>query len=313
MPSARTAAGSKNASATPADSTSDGAPKPDVATLMCVRAEAIRKAWSRGVSRKQRSGLWVSRLNRTISWKHVHFVLKHIFQTEGFTRLRYKNGICHDPNPADSEEVWRHSRKITDAAGGRLAAHPQAALVGVLAKVHLLLGLQALAHGAVAWDHDDTRITVPPLSADQRELHETLKEGIWMECLDYGAILQDEEAVRCLSLSDNLDQFKAMPEHEAEFLLRTWEVSRTAESQIGKTHWQAVQEVMAVRTAGAWTAEQLVFAYNFGKTLAAMHMKAIRLFHFFHVNATVLRIEVSFLGVLAQNIPLGSRGPASRS
>ena len=62
---------------------------------------------------------------------------------------------------------------------------------------------------------------------------------------------------------------------------------------------------MAVRTAGAGTAEQLVFAYNFGKTLAAMHMKAIRLFHFFHVNATVLRIEVSVLGVLAQNIPTG--------
>ena len=217
---------------------------------MCVRAEAIRKKWSRGVSRKQLSELGVSPLNRSISWKHVHYVLRQIFETEGFTRLRYKNGICHDPNPADSEEVWRHCRKITEASGGRLAPHPQAALSGVLAKSHLTLGLQALLHGSVSWDHDGTRMTVPPLSADQRELHETLKEGIWMECLAYDAVNDDEEAVRFLSLSDNLDQAKAMPEHEIEFLLKTFWVSRTAASQIGKSHWQNVQEAMDGRTGG---------------------------------------------------------------
>ena len=238
------------ASAPSAASTSESTHKPDIATLMCVRAEAIRKKWSRGVSRKQLSELGVSPLNRSISWKHVHYVLRHMFETEGFTRLRYKNGICHDPNPADSEEVWRHCRKITEASGGRLAPHPQAALSGVLAKSHLTLGLQALLHGSVSWDHDGTRMTVPPLSADLRELHETLKEGIWMECLAYDAVNDDEEAVRFLSLSDNLDQAKAMPEHEIEFLLKTFWVSRTAASQIGKSHWQNVQEAMDGRTGG---------------------------------------------------------------
>ena len=56
---------------------------------------------------------------------------------------------------------------------------------------------------------------------------------------------------------------------------------------------------------GAWTDDQLVYAYNFSKKLAELHIKAIRLFHFYHVNASILRIEVSFLGVLADNMPTG--------
>ena len=67
-------------------------------------------------------------MNRYISWKHAHYVLRQIFTKEGFKKLRYKHALTHDANPDDLEEVWRHSRKITDAAGGRLAPHPRKAL-----------------------------------------------------------------------------------------------------------------------------------------------------------------------------------------
>ena len=141
---------------------SASAPKKDIATLMCVRAEAVTKKWGRGLSRKHVSELGVSTLNRSISWKHVHYVSRQIFEKEGFTRLRYKIAMCRDPNPADQLEVWRNSKKITDAAGGRLAPHPKKALSGNLMKNHLVLGLEAVQHGAIPWDHDNSFIVAPP-------------------------------------------------------------------------------------------------------------------------------------------------------
>ena len=80
-------------------------PPKDIATLMCVRAEAVRKKHSRGVSRKQIWDIGVSKLNRSITWKHAHYVLRQIFTKAGFTKLRYKNAMVHDANPDDLEEV----------------------------------------------------------------------------------------------------------------------------------------------------------------------------------------------------------------
>ena len=266
---------------------------------MCVRANYVKQKYTKGVIRKLLRDLGVSMLNRSISWKHAHYLMTNMFTKEGFTRLRYDNATSHEPNPEDIEEVWRHCKTITDAAGGRLAPHPQRALSGLLTKNHMALGLQCVDHGGTPWDNDNTPMKAPPRGQNTVELYESLSDGIFVEELRYAAVVEDMDAVRFISLADNMDQAKSMPEHEAEYLLRTWQTSQRVKPSLGKTHWEAVEEVMSVATAGAWTRSHLVFVYNFAKGLGDEHMRAIRLFHFFHVNATVLRIEVDFFGVLA--------------
>ena len=180
-----------------AASPSAASPPENIDTLMCVRAQHIRKRHSLGVMRIHLSDLGISPLNRTISWKHVHYVLRQILTKEGFTIMRYHQALAIEPNPADSEEVWRHSKKVTDAAGDRLAPHPKNALLGVLWKNHLTLGLQILASDrSVPWDHNGLPVKTPSLSTNTQELHETLELGIWAERLRHAAVSEDEQAVR---------------------------------------------------------------------------------------------------------------------
>ena len=131
-----------------------------------------------------------------------------------------------------------------------------------------------------------------------------MTQGIWAELIKWDAVLEDEEAVRFISVSDNLDQVTAMPDHEMEYLLRTWETSKKVQSTVGKTRFDQVQEVMQTLTAGVWSQEQLAYVYNFAVTIDTMQMTALKLFHFHNVNASRLRIDVSFLGTLAEHVPL---------
>ena len=246
----------------------------------------------------------VSEHNRSISWKHVHYVQWQIDNSEGFTRLRYKEATVLSPNPADSEGVWRHTRRITDAAGGRLAPPTRRVLHGALTKNHLILGLICRLHGGIAYENDGSVMKIPPNSPGTMELVDTVANGIFVEVIAYGAVEADPDGVQYLSTADNLDQVKALPEHEAELLWNVWRQSQELTAPPGKTQFEVVLADMQLRTAGSWGQEDIVWVYNFARTMAPSHMECIRLFHFFHVNATLLRIDVSFFGTLAEHVPL---------
>jgi len=98
-----------------------------------------------------------------------------------------------------------------------------------------------------------------------------------------------------------------MPEHEAEYLRQTWEACQTVTSVVGKTHSDQVVEIMKTRSAGNFSADQHVFCYNFAMTLGPPHKRCIIHFHFMSINATVLRIDVSYFGVIAEE--LGAENP----
>ena len=272
--------------------------------LMCVRAQRLRNKFTQGVRRMHVEDIGVSEYNRGISWKHVHYVQWQIDNSEGFTRLRYKEATVLSPNPADNESVWRHTKRITDAAGGRLAPPTRRVLHGALAKNHLILGLNCRQHGAIAYENDGSTMKIPPNGPGTMELVDTMAHGIYVEVIDYKAAEEDPDGVEYLSMADNLDQAKALPEHEAELLWRVWQQSQQLTAPPGKTHFEVIAADMQLRTAGSWGEEDIVWVYNFAKTMAPPHMKCIRLFHFFHVNATLLRIDVSFFGTLADMVPL---------
>ena len=108
----------------------------------------------------------------------MHYVLPQILKMEGFARLRYQHALTHAPDPADSEAVWRNSKRVTDAAGGRSTPHLHAYLDGARWKKHPSMGLWALQSGGVLWGHNGAPMTTPPLSASTAGLHETLKQDM---------------------------------------------------------------------------------------------------------------------------------------
>ena len=279
----------------------DSAPKE---SKLCVRGNDIRKKFSLGVRRMALDDIGVSPFNRAVSWKHAYYVQKQIDTAEGFTRFRYKEAIVLAPDPKDSESVFRHTRTICEAAGGHLAPPaPGGAMFGALTKNHLVLGLRARKHGGKAYE-DGTPLKIPARNASTEELLDTLDHGVFVEVIGWGAVEEDLEAVRYISLMDNLDQAKAMPEHEMELVARVWRQSVNVTAQPGMTAFESVKNALLGKTAGSWGEDDLVWAFNFARSISETQLKCLQSFHFFHVNATVLRIEVAFFACLAECLAL---------
>lgn len=278
----------------------------DAQPLLCVLAEETRKKFSKGIRLMSLTELGVSTFNRAVSLKHTHFLTRRIMKKEGFTRGRYKSIVVLEPNPNDPEEVWRHSTKIAKESGGKLVANQRGHLHGCLMKNHLVEGLLCLKFGGVLWDDDGLPMKPPPRSVageeDERhkELWDALDEGVWVEVISWKAVEQARDGVAAIMLADNMDQAHSMPEHEVELFSTVWKECQDAKSLTGNKHWHAVDQAVSQKSAGAWTNDDRVHMYNLSKQIGQIHQKALALFHFHFVNATALRVEVRFFGVLSE-------------
>ena len=74
---------------------------------MCAEAASLFTRFSTGVRRLPLSAVGNSPMNRHISGKHVHDLGKRICTIQGFTRVRYQEGWCHEPDPLDPLAVNR--------------------------------------------------------------------------------------------------------------------------------------------------------------------------------------------------------------
>ena len=139
------AAGAPTILVGPASATPAGAGSP---RLVCEAAASLMRRHSKGVQRIPLERMGISPFNRRINGLYVHKLGKRILTVEGFARLRYQQGWCHEPNPEDPLAVARCTNAAAKGSG-LLAPVPMVPLFGSFAKSHLLSFLQALKFGQI--------------------------------------------------------------------------------------------------------------------------------------------------------------------
>jgi hypothetical protein len=131
------------------------------------------------------SQLGVGSFNRPVSPKYVHHLLRLILDRDGFTRFRYKNAIALEPKPDDPGGATRRTNDEAARSGGLLPIALDGERFHLATKNHLYLGLCCVGAGHIFWDDKPGQIIVPPDTdgPSQAELHETLKNGLFVEVL----------------------------------------------------------------------------------------------------------------------------------
>jgi len=119
------------------------------------------------------------------------------------------------------------------------------------------------------------------------------RNGIWVEVLSADALKQDVSGLQAISLADNLDQVHNMPEHEIEFFHRAWQKVHNCRTP---SEFASVVEDLQQMTAGSWNERDCIQTVNVAKRFSREHMVAVQKFHFYYVNATVLRVATDFIG-----------------
>ena len=222
--------------------------------FVALTAADVLNKFTRGVRRIPLDELGVSPVNRRINGPYVHQLGRRILSVEGFTRLRYRNGLCHEPSPDDPLAVARFTNAAAQGSG-LLSPVPVKALFGSFGKSHLLSFLQALKSGQVYWN--ETQDLMLPVAA-QQELMEHLQHGMFYEVLAWEAVRDHGPALQALMAADNFDAGFALGQTELQLLRGMREAIVVCRPPVGLTVFDVcLQEVE--RTLGArWRQEELV-------------------------------------------------------
>ena len=267
-----------------------------------IAGERCRAKYSLGVFRTNVWQLGTSKKNRAVSDKYAHCLGRRIADVEGFSRARYKNGLCMQPNPDDPHECYRHHCEVVARSAGRLAPPRQRELDEMLWKNHLVLWIQAMDSGVVQWDDTGKLMALKDCKVSQPEFLDTIKHGMYVEKLDYVAWQEDREGVEALISVDNLDQAFSLAEHEMALLRSYVEAACGCKPGPGMTHWDACYQTVTKQSAGAWTEEDHIAAYNFAKDIDPSRFNALSTLHFHFVNPQQFRIPAEYFN-LVRRVP----------
>ena len=257
--------------------------------FVALTAADVLNKFTRGVRRIPLDELGVSPVNRRINGPYVHQLGRRILSVEGFTRLRYRNGLCHEPSPDDPLAVARFTNAAAQGSG-LLSPVPVKALFGSFGKSHLLSFLQALKSGQVYWN--ETQDLMLPVAA-QQELMEHLQHGMFYEVLAWEAVRDHGPALQALMAADNFDAGFALGQTELQLLRSMREAIVVCRPPVGLTVFDVcLQEVE--RTLGArWRQEELVCFFNFALTVGAEHLEFLGEVVDTHVDASRLAVRPS--------------------
>ena len=236
--------------------------------LVCEAAASLMKRHTKGVQRIPLQKLGISPFNRRINGPYVHKLGKRILTVEGFARLRYQQGWCHEPNPEDPLAVARFTNAAARGSG-LLAPVPMVPLFGSFAKSHLLSFLQALKCGQIYWN--DTRDLMLPEPATV-ELIEHLEHGMFYEVLGYQVCADDGDALRALIASDNFDAGFALGQTEMHLLGHIRDAIVVSRPPVGCTLLDVVRHKVLSTSGQHWTEADLVCFFNAANVLGDVHL-----------------------------------------
>ena len=237
--------------------------------LVCTEAASVLAKFSKGTQRIPLEKMGISPFNRRINGPYVHKLGKRILSVEGFARLRYRSGWCHEPNPDDELSVARFTNAAA-VGSGLLAPVPNAPLFGSFAKSHLLSFLQALKSGQVFWDQTQDLMLPEPAT---QELLEHLQHGMFYEVLGWEATVQHAESLRALIAADNFDAGFALGQTEMHLLVNLRTAIVVARPPVGQTVFDVVR-AQVERTSGQhWARADVVAFYNCALVLGDEHLQ----------------------------------------
>ena len=256
-------------SAADADPGASWGAAPAKSPLVCEAAAAVLARYSKGIQRIPLERLGISPLNRRINAPYVHRLGKRILEREGFARLRYHAGWCHEPDPADELAVARFTNAAAEGSG-LLAPVPMEPLFGSFAKSHLLSFLQALKSGQVYWDNTQDLMLPEPAT---QELLEHLKHGMFYEVLGWEAARDHPEALRALIAADNFDAGFALGQTEMHLLVHLRTAIVAARPPVGATVFDVVKAQVERTSGQQWQPSDVVAFFNFAKVVGDEHLQ----------------------------------------
>ena len=236
-------------------------------TNICIAAQKVLRL-SRGRMRVPLDELGPSTWNRfskqSLNGKHMMQLGERILRVEGFATYRYVAGWCHEPNPADPKEVWRHA-----TANARLdpllPEYHKKTLKGVFAKSHLVALLQCVKAGKKRLPNEAQTMCVPE-GPDWDELRDVMRFGIWMEVFDYKDVRDNFQAFEWLMASDNFDSAFALAEDELSVIDRISHSMKHTVPKPGIQLWDAILTEIRPLNGNRWSDNDLIRFCNFAKT-----------------------------------------------
>ena len=220
----------------------------------------------------------------------MHSLGKAILEDEGFSEERYTYGYVMEANPDNELEVAHHTNKIVKGSDGRLAPVPVKRLFGCLAKNHLVLFLQALAHGKIRWGYDQSRLIT--MVKEDEALKRALDLGLDMWVLKWEAARDDPEGVQALIASDNLEALRSKADSEIDMLTLLHHNMEKLRGPISQTETELKQIV--TKTGNIWSQSQANSLFNFMKCIGPIHFEMIKRFFFLMANSAKIRTPCSW-------------------
>ena len=237
--------------------------------LVCEAASQVLSKHSKGIRRIPLDELGISPYNRRVNGKYVHNLGRRIVSVEGFVRMRYRHGWCHEPNPFDDLAVARFTNAAARGSGF-LAPVPMKPLFGSFAKSHLLSFLQALKSGQVYWNDTKELMLPPPASA---ELAEHLQHGMFYEVLSWEATQDNAAALQALIAADNFDAGFALGQTEMHLLVHLRSAIVLARPPPGQSVLDVVRSQVLQTSGQHWEEGDIVAFYQCAKSLGEEHLQ----------------------------------------
>ena len=257
--------GSKLANCAGEDATS--ATQTATPTNICIAAQKVL-GLSKGKVRVPLDELGPSTWNRfskqSLNGKHMMQLGERILRVEGFATYRYVAGWCHEPNPADPKEVWKHAN-ANARLDPLLPEYHKKTLKGVFAKNHLVALLQCIKAGNRRLPNESQTMRVPE-GPDWDELRDVMKFGIWMEVFQYQDVRDNFKAFEWLMASDNFDSAFALAEDELSVIDRISHSMKHTVPKPGIQLWDAVLAEIKPLNGNRWSDNDLIRFCNFAKT-----------------------------------------------
>ena len=214
--------------------------------LMLSKGKRRVSLWDLATATWNRGGVHTSGLN-------AQKKITKITLNDGFAEYRYVAGWCHEPNPKDPLEVWRHHEEMR-SYDSLLVKLEQKHLKGVFKCAHLVAGLQMFACGERNYAEPFADMPMS-LSDANGQMLETIKEGAFMEVFSFEDVQKNKPAFDALCDSDNFDHAMGLASDEVQCLVGIYE--KVALTRSGDLLYDKAVEVLAARSGGRFSAKDI--------------------------------------------------------
>ena len=188
------------------------------------KVSLLYSTYAKAVTKRRLTELSVGHLNRAISWKYVHSLLRNILEVDGFSPDRYKYATAVEPPDEDELRDTKRHQNEAEMSGGILAMVDNQRRLGLLTKNHLLCALLLLLDGRIKKDHDHDSVWTRPKATGtgrHKDLHDALAFGLEVKILDKRIWkLEKEDDILLIRDADNQDNFANCPDSECHMWQR---------------------------------------------------------------------------------------------